>query len=124
MALGFSSTFETLKEWGGFLTFRYTKSIHGVFGGVGYSRILNPEKIQAVYSYESGNVIHTLARGYGIVENGTLRFGYDYSWTEKLKLFMELTYFKTKHKLDPVDVGTVKETQNVFYTEIGAKLEF
>lgn len=127
LALGYSPTLDEVKELGGFVTFRYHTDVHGIFGGLGHSQILNQENIVPSYSYVSGTPVLNLATGpstgYGLLENSTIRLGYDYSWSKELRLFTEAAYLKSKHKLDAAD-SAVSPNRDVVYMEVGAHLEF
>ncbi|MCB9072926.1 MAG: hypothetical protein H6623_04825 [Bdellovibrionaceae bacterium] len=124
-ALSYSPSFQTLKEWGAYSTYRHKYETWGWFAGLGIAKILNPGNLTASYSYVSGKATSNLlssSTGYGIIENLTARLGYEYYITKSLNFYTEIAHLYTQHLLDPIDSGVAaKRTAQVF--EVGLKLD-
>lgn len=129
LGLGFSQFLKLLREFGGFFTLRNKwNNTSGYFLGIGYASIIDKDNLDASYTYVAGkptlNMISSSSTGYGIIENLTLRVGYEYFFSDKLAFFVELAYLNTHHKLDPADLVLHPAFVHSQLVEFGAKLDF
>ena len=99
LSLSFGNSVADVSEVGGWLTGRWgISSQTGVFGGVGYAQVLNPQQMLASYSVTSNgssNSYQLSGTGPGIERNGTLRLGMDYKPEPNLTWFLEYAYLTT-----------------------------
>lgn len=128
--LGYSQSLLTLRETGAFFTGRHKVSEkHGFFYGAGYAKILNPENLTPSYSYVSGrpslNLTSTTSSssGYGVVQNATVRLGYEYFIKKKMTAFFETAHLYTEHLLNPVDQARWSSFRNSQVFELGLKVD-
>ncbi len=128
--LGYSSTFQHLKEAGTYATLRFKISENQrIFGGLGYAEVLNPHKLTPSYDTPIGatkpvlNLLTGVSTGYGISKNATLRLGYEHQIRQKLNFFVETSYLYTEHKLKDADLSTYSPYRHAQVIETGIKLE-
>lgn len=128
--LSYSQSLITLREAGAFVTVRRKlNEKHRLFYGLGYAKILNPENLDASYKYNAGsstaifNLTGGVSTGYGIVQNGTARVGYEYLYKKNMTAFFETAYLYTEHVLLPVDSGRWSAFRDAQIFEIGLKVD-
>lgn len=124
LSLSYASTSSQTAEAGGWVTGHYALTEKsGIFGGLGYAEILNPESITPGYQLSGGT--YTISNsGPGIQRNGTVRMGFDYKPEKYISLFVEGAYLITKHKLLPSDLSVAESQRIVWLGQTGMMLSF
>ncbi len=126
--LSYSANLLKLEEAGAFITARRKLADrHRIFYGLGYAKVLNAQNLSPAYSLIAGrptfNLTGGTSTGYGIVQNGTARLGYEYLLRKKLTTFIETAFLYTEHKLDAADQSRFSSFRTAQIFEIGLKLD-
>lgn len=126
-ALSYSPNFQRLKEAGAYATYHHKMENAGWWLGAGYAHIFNRENLTPSYSYATPGAKPTLnllgtSTGYGILDNVTVRLGYERNLTERLHAYTELAHLYTHHLLDVSD-KSVSPYRSAEVFEVGLKMD-
>ncbi|MET0404290.1 MAG: hypothetical protein ABW123_17905 [Cystobacter sp.] len=125
---------EDVREVGGFISVRQTvNSHHAVYGMAGYQRVLNPEKVVPSYGYAAAapggeppafSTATLSGTGPGMLHNGSARLGYEFRPLRKLAFVVEGFVFRSRFRLQEVDVARTSAARTTMGIETGALLTF
>ncbi len=125
-SLGFFSPGSDMSEAGGWFTVKKPIGNHAIYGGVGYSAILNQADLKPSYLNTSkGPTLMNAAYGPGINWNGTARLGYAYEPVAHVSFFTELAYLQSSFALFASDIASgINSDPSVFVSYSGMMLTF
>ena len=113
LSLSFGRFGNDVYECGGYITPKYDLTpTTGLFVGAGAAYALNPSNVAAAYT-QTGSTYSLSSTLPGIQGNVTARIGIDHEISPKVKIFSELAYLWTRHKLlaNEVALGINSDTQ-------------
>ena len=124
--LSYGEVGHDLAEWGGWVTGLYhVNETFGIFGGMGISKIIHPEKLLPSYTRDATTGVASLStHGPGIEQNGTLRLGLEQALKADLKAYIEGAYLNTIHHLASSDQAGVNPRREAVITQVGMMYTF
>ncbi|MCM0605067.1 MAG: hypothetical protein KA715_03180 [Xanthomonadaceae bacterium] len=112
LSLSYGRIGNDVSECGAVFTPKYQlSSSTGVFLGMGFAAAIQPEMVAAAYSGSPGS--YTLNTQLpGIERNLTARIGFDHELAPKVKVFSELSFLSTRHKLRTAELSSGINTED------------
>lgn len=126
--LSYSPNLAKINEFGFFVTAKLKLKNHGLWSGFGFAQITSStqDNVLPSYSYNGSTPILSLtsgkSTGLGLLKNQTLRIGYDYTFLDKIKVYLEASQLYSTHKLDPLDASKNPNRES-FVFELGLKMD-